>query len=89
MMKLLELWAILGVKVMGGYVAFIERFGNATIIVSPLIILGFVIPWVMVYGVLLGLNIVQGWFVYDLTFKEQIDAVKEVFMDGVNNFREM
>ena len=85
MMKLLELWAKIGVKVMGKYIPFIERVGDASIIIAPLMLLGFTIPWVMVYIVLLALNMVQGWFVYDLTFKEQYDCVKEGFMNGVNH----
>lgn len=85
MLKLLEVWAKFGVKVMSKYIPFVERVGDASIIIAPLMLLGFTIPWVMVYIVLLALNIVQGWFVYGLTFKEQIDCVKESFIDGVNH----
>lgn len=85
MMKLLELWSKFGVKVMSKYIPFIESIGDASIIIAPLMLLGFTIPWAMVYIVLIALNIVQGWFVYGLTFKEQIDCVKEGFIDGVNH----
>lgn len=85
MMKLLTLWSTLGLKVMSGYILFIERVGTAAIIIAPLMLLGFTIPWSMVYIVLIALNIIQGWFVYDLTFKEQINCVLEGFVDGVNH----
>jgi hypothetical protein len=85
MMKLLKLWSKFGVKVMGKYIPFIEKVGDTSIIIAPLMLLGFTIPWIMVYVVLLALNIVQGWFVYGLTFKEQYDCVKESFIDGVNH----
>lgn len=85
MMKLLKLWSKLGVKVMKWYVPFIEKVGDASIFIATLMLLGFTIPWSMVYIVLITLNIIQGWFVYDLTFKEQYDCVKEGFIDGVNN----
>lgn len=85
MMTLLKLWVKFGVKVMSKYIPFVERVGDASIIIAPLMLLGFTIPWVMVYIVLLALTIVQGWFVYDLTFKEQIDCVKEGFIDCVEH----
>lgn len=85
MMKLLELWSTLGLKVMSGYVAFIEKHENAAIYIALLMLLGITIPWVIVYVVLLALNIIQGWFVYDLSIKEQVDCIKEGFMDGVNH----
>jgi multidrug transporter EmrE-like cation transporter len=89
MMKLLELWSTLGLKVMSGYIKAIDNVGAASIIFVPFMLLGFTIPWAMVYVVLIGLNIIQGWFVYDLTFKEQFDCVKEGFIEGVNVFRKM
>lgn len=89
MMKLLELWSTLGLKVMSGYIKAIDNVGAASIIFVPFMLLGFTIPWTMVYVVLIGLNIIQGWFVYDLTFKEQFDCVKEGFIEGVNDFRKM
>lgn len=85
MMKLLELWSTLGLKVMSGYMAFIEKHENAAIYIIPLMLLGFTIPWVMVYVILLALNIIQGWFVYDLTIKEQVDCIKEGFMNGIKH----
>lgn len=85
MMKLLKLWAKFGLKVMGGYITSIDRVGAASVIFIPFMLLGFTIPWVIVYVLLLGLNMVQGWFVYDLTFKEQFDCVKEGFRNGVNH----
>lgn len=89
MMKLLELWSTLGLKVMSGYIKAIDNVGAASIIFVPFMLLGFAIPWAMVYVVLIGLNIIQGWFVYDLTFKEQFDCIKEGFIEGVNVFRKM
>lgn len=80
--KLFTLWLDLGIKVIGGYVIFVEKIGPASIIVTPFMLLGFSIPWLLVTMLLLGIDILYGRIVLDLTIKEQIEWLKEGFNEG-------
>ena len=86
--KLTTLWTDFGIKVMSGYMAFIEKVGPASIIVAPIVLLGFTIPWFLVQMILLGLSILHGRIVYSISIKEQVkwlkDGIKEGYHD-VNN----
>lgn len=80
--KLLRFWADFGIKVMSGYVIFCEKVGAASLIVAPIMLLGFTIPWFLVTMVLLAIDILYGRIVFDLTIKEQVESVKEGFNEG-------
>lgn len=77
--KLLTLWTEFGVRVMSGYMIFIEKVGAISVIAIPFVLLGFTIPWILVMVVLLALDILYGRIVYDLPIKEQVGW----FMDGI------
>lgn len=82
--KLLEMWTTFGLKVTYGYSVFEENIGMAVIIVMPLYLLGFVIPWFMTTMVLVGIDILYGRIVYGVSFKEQWDCFKEGLNEGLN-----
>ena len=88
MMKLLRLWSDFGVKVMNGYGIFVGKVGALAIIVTPLMLIGFSIPWLVVTTILITLNMIQGRIVYGLSFKEQYDCVKEGIIEGLNEIDE-
>ena len=80
--KLNTLWIEFGVRVMNGYVIFIEKVGAVSIIVIPFVLLGFTIPWLLVMAVLLALNILYGRIVYDVSIKDQVGWLKEGIKEG-------
>lgn len=86
--KLTTLWTDFGIKVMSGYMIFIEKVGPASIIVAPIVLLGFTIPWFLVMMVLLGLDILYGRIVYNLSIKEQVGWLKDGIKEGYHDFRE-
>lgn len=85
--KLMTFWTNFGVKVMSGYVIFCEKVGAASLIVAPIMLLGFTIPWFLVMMVLLAIDILYGRIVFDLTIKEQVECLKEGIIEGYNDMR--
>ena len=86
--KLVTLWTNFGIKVMSGYMVFIEKIGPASIIVIPIVLLGFVIPWFLVQMILLGLDILHGRIVYDISIKEQVGWLKKGFDEGYHDLKD-
>lgn len=82
--KLLVMWTTFGLKVTYGYSMFEENIGMAVIIVMPLYLLGFVIPWFVTTMVLVGTDILYGRIVYGVSFKEQWNYFKEGINEGLN-----
>lgn len=85
--KLMTFWTDFGVKVMSGYVIFVEKVGPASIIMVPIMLLGFTIPWFLVMTVLLAIDILYGRIVLDISIKEQVGLLKEGIMEGYNGMR--
>lgn len=85
--KIMTFWTDFGIKVMDGYVTFIEKVGPASIILVPIMLLGFTIPWFLVMIVLVAIDILYGRIVYDLTIKEQVECLKEGIIEGYNDMR--
>lgn len=85
--KLLDVWCTFGLKVTYGYGIFAEKIGVASIIIAPLYLLGFAIPWFMVTVVLLAISILYGHIVYGMSFKEQVAWIKEGVDEGLNSFK--
>lgn len=80
--KLSTLWIVFGVKVMDGYVTFVEKVGAPSIIVAPFVLLGFTIPWLLVMAIILALSILHGRIVYDITIKEQVGWLMNGIKEG-------
>lgn len=85
--KLSTLWTNFGIKVMSGYMVFVEKIGPASIIIAPIVLLGFTIPWFLVQMILLGLSILHGQIVYNISIKEQVGWLKEGFDEYINEIK--
>ena len=87
MSKLLELWVAFGTNVSNGYVMFVEKTGRLALLVAPIMLVGFTIPWFVVTAVLLALDLVYGRIVYGVTIKDQCSWVKEGIDEAWNDHR--
>lgn len=86
--KLMTLWTDFGIKVMGGYMIFVDKIGPASIIAAPIVLLGFTIPWFLVMAILLGLSILHGRIVYNLPIKKQVGWLKKGFDEGYHDLND-
>ena len=85
--KFLDIWLIFGLRVTYGYGIFSEKIGLVSIVMTPIYLLGFVIPWFMVTMTLIGICILYGHIVYGMSFKEQWCWFKEGVNEGLDEFK--
>ena len=85
MTKLLELWVAFGTNVANGYTMFVGNVGWLALIMAPIMLLGFTIPWLLVTVILFALDLVYGRIVLGLTIKEQCIWVKEGIVESLND----
>ena len=75
--KLIDFWTLLGAEFARKYRKCKGKLGVINFIVHPLVILGFLIPWTLVFTILFTLRTLQGCIVYGMPLKEQFEDVKE------------
>ena len=80
--KLLTLWTLLGAKFTRKYRKCKKKIGVINFIVHPLVILGFLVPWILVFVILYTLWILQERIIYGVSFNEQFKDIKEGLIVG-------